>query len=128
MLSHATSYNKNKVEDQEWQQEIGEHELLVADCLTRFIKYNSNLLHVDLQGVGLTEYCLKMIGKALRKSRSVIGIHLSENPGLNDITKSYIFDRVRCKKSDFEFPRPLDLHVHEERVKNTNPVANHRMF
>ena len=69
-----------------------------------------------------------MVGKALRKSRSIIGIHLSENPGLNETSKSYIFDRVKCKDSLFAVPRPMDLHILEERVKNTNAQANHRMF
>lgn len=128
LMSHAVSFDRNKMEDQEWQMEVGEHELLVADCLTRFIKYNANLLHFDLQGTGLTEYCIKMIAKALRKSRSLIGIHLSENPGLDDDTRKYLYERVRCKDSDFAVPRPLDLHIHEERVKATNAQVNHRMF
>lgn len=70
---------------------------MVARCLTRFIKYNPNLLHLDLQGTGLTCYIIKEIARALRKSRSIIGIHLGENPGLTEEIKEYIFGRVHCK-------------------------------
>jgi len=52
--------------------------MFVADCLKKFIKYNSKLLHLNLEGTGLTEYCLKEIAEGLRKGRSLISIHLSE--------------------------------------------------
>jgi len=128
MMSHALSFDKNKVEDHEWQQEKGEHELFVTDCLTRFIKYNPQLLHLDLTGTGLTEYCVKMIGKALRKSRSLIGLHLSENPGLNVETRQYLFNRVKCKQSDFSKHSCLHIAKLEDKIKNNNAAINHRMF
>ena len=33
---------------EEERQGVTESELFVADCLSRFIKYNPNLLHLDL--------------------------------------------------------------------------------
>ena len=88
-----------------WQEEErrfgkDENELLVADCLSEFIKYNPHLHHLDLQGCGLTTHILEDIGRALRKSRSLVGIHLSENPGLTPEIKQHLFDRVHCKESD----------------------------
>ncbi len=65
--------------------------MFVADCLKKFIKYNSKLLHLNLEGTGLTEYCLKEIAEGLRKSRSLISIHLSANLGLNASIIDHIF-------------------------------------
>ena len=81
----------------------------MAECVSSLIKYNPHLHHLDLQGCGLTEYILKEIAKALRKSRSLVGIHLSENPGLQAKTKEFIFQRVHCKVSDFDNNHVIDI-------------------
>lgn len=58
------------------------YEMEVAQNLCKFIKYNQNLLHVDLSNTGLTKRMLIEFGGALRKARSLICLHLSGNPGL----------------------------------------------
>ena len=50
---------RKRVMLEEEKKGASESEIFVADCLTSFIKYNPNLLHMDLQGTGLTEYVLK---------------------------------------------------------------------
>lgn len=58
------------------------YEMEVAQNLCKFIKYNQNLLHLDLSNTGLTKRMLIEFGGALRKARSLICLHLSGNPGL----------------------------------------------
>lgn len=99
------------------RESIPEQELYVADCLSKFIKYNPHLHHLDVQCCGLTQYILKDIAIALRKSRSLIGIHLSENPGLSPDLKKFIHDRVHCKPSDFEELNIIDLRKFENSMK-----------
>jgi len=65
------------------------YEIEVAKNLCKFIKYNQNLLHVDFSNTGLTKRMLIEFGGALRKARSLIGIHLSGNPGLLTDSKAY---------------------------------------
>jgi RNA-binding protein YhbY len=92
--------------------------MFVADCLKKFIKYNSKLLHLNIEGTGLTEYCLKEIAEALRKSRSLISIHLSDNVGLNESTIDHIFQRVHCKVSDFNKLNHIEMVAFEKKMKN----------
>ena len=114
--------------DEEEKSLASESELFVAECLCAFIKYNPHLHHLDLQGTGLTEFVLRQIARALRKSRSLVGIHLSENPGLTQEVKEYIFQRVHCKDSDFKHLRVVDLSTYENQLKKQNLKINHKMF
>ena len=104
-----------------------EYELKVGNCLNKFIKGNPHLHHIDLTGCGLTGHVLEEIAKALRKSRALVGIHLSENPGLSPQVKEYLFNRVHCKKSDFEDLRIIDLRRHFESKLRHDPQHAHKL-
>ena len=54
------------------------------DNLTKFIKANKKLIHVDLTNTGLSGKMIELFGSALRRSISIRSLHLSGNPGLND--------------------------------------------
>jgi len=78
--------------------------MLIVQQLSKFIKYNKNLLHLDLSSTGLTENMLWQLGTALRRAKSLLAIHLSDNPGVTKVAKEYLFSRIRCK--------PLEQAVH----------------
>jgi hypothetical protein len=65
--------------------------------VTRFIKYNRNLLHLDLTQTGLNQLCIRIIGISLRRARSLLSLHLSENPGITQDLKTLLFERIHCK-------------------------------
>ena len=65
--------------------------------MTRFIKYNRNLLHLDLTQAGLNQLSIRIIGISLRRARSLLSLHISENPGITKDLKSLLFERIRCK-------------------------------
>lgn len=62
------------------------HNTTVMELLSFIIKKNKSLLHLDLDAIGLTEVTLCQIGKFLRRSKSLLSIHLSFNPGTNSNT------------------------------------------
>ena len=103
-----TEDEKRKWEADERRYDADKAELVVADSLCALIKNNPNLHHLDLKSCGLTSFILEDIGSAVAKSRSLIGIHLSLNPGLTDEVKSHIFTRAKCKESDFGRPNIFD--------------------
>eukprot|EP00347_Sterkiella_histriomuscorum_P014450 403360819 len=61
--------------------------------LSNFIKYNKNLLHLDISNTGMTQPMLWSLGTALRRSRSLVSIHLSGNPGVTEQLKEYLHQR-----------------------------------
>jgi RNA-binding protein YhbY len=73
------------------------HKKLVKTSLSRFIKYNQNLFHLNLSNTGLNESVLKKIGSSLSKARALVCVHLSGNPGINDKIIKYLKKRIKCK-------------------------------
>lgn len=61
------------------------------------MKYNKNLLHLDLSYTRLSSLSIKEIGSTLKKAKSLLAIHFSGNPGINNEVKEYIRDRIKCK-------------------------------
>jgi hypothetical protein len=53
----------------------------VINLLGEIIKKNKSLLHLNLDAVGLTEVMVCMIGKIMRRAKSLLSIHMSYNPG-----------------------------------------------
>jgi hypothetical protein len=75
------------------------------------------LHHLDVQGCGLSAHILLEIGLAMRKSRSMVGIHLSNNPGLSLEVKNEILKRAHCKPEIIESKNYLDLKTFESMFK-----------
>ena len=75
----------------------------VLAYLSKFIKRNMRLIHVDLTNTGLSEKMLYAFGPALRRAKSLRSIHLSGNPGLSDPEAvgrvvDYLVKRAHCIK------------------------------
>ena len=71
--------------------------------LGKIIKHSRTMIHMDLTGCGLSEGVVHEIGTCLRRSRSVLVIHLSGNPGLSKENLEYLENRVKCRpREDIE--------------------------
>eukprot|EP00347_Sterkiella_histriomuscorum_P002614 403367462 len=70
---------------------------LFKSNMTRFIKYNQNLLHLDLSFTRLDSQTIQEIGTSLRKAKSLLVLHLSGNPGITQELQTYLFDRIHAK-------------------------------
>lgn len=57
----------------------------VIDCISKFVRRNKNLIHVNLEATGLTYEMIKELLKAIKRSKSLQAIHLCGNPGVNEI-------------------------------------------
>ena len=73
--SYAPSSNKRLTNQ---QAEVVEH-------ISKFIRRNRNLIHVNLEATGLTYEMIKELLVAIKLSRSLQAIHLCGNPGVNEI-------------------------------------------
>jgi hypothetical protein len=85
--------------------------------LARLIKFNAKFLHFDLTGTGLTRFMIFHIGKQLKRSRSLLAIHLGANPGLTEETIAYLRGRISARPNE-DIERFVRIQQH---VKQANP-------
>lgn len=59
-----------------------------------------------MANTGLTEYMLVGIGRGIRRAKSLLSIHLCDNPGSSARVKDYLAQRIRCMplKDKVRFP------------------------
>jgi len=75
-------------------------QMYVLELLGKMIKHNLKFLHFDLTSTGLTHRIVEELGKQLRRSRSLLSIHLSGNPGVNDQSSRRLRDRVHARPNE----------------------------
>ena len=61
-----------------------EQDDIVCNLLVKLVSKNEELIHLDLSSTGLTGEILISLIKPIKQSLSLIGIHLSGNPGITD--------------------------------------------
>lgn len=64
--------------------------------LCEFLKLNSKLIHLNLSYTGLSKIMLMQLGPALRRSKSMLSLHLNGNPGIDEDLKKHLHERVHC--------------------------------
>ena len=69
----------------------------IVEYLSRFIKRNKKLLHLNLDSTQLNEWMLFKLSISLRRSTSCVSFHASGNPGMTPEFKELIWRRLRCK-------------------------------
>lgn len=77
-------------------EELPEKARVAIENLVNFIKKNKFLIHADLSFTGMSEKQLWYFGRAMRRSFSLRGLHLSGNPGITPRLKAYLSQRARC--------------------------------
>ena len=75
-------------------------ELKLAVYTTTAIKRNKKLMHLDLSCTGLSPLIVKEIGNAMRRARSLLSIHLSDNPGLTKANLEYLPARLKFRPNE----------------------------
>ena len=68
--------------------------------LCKFIKMNSKLMHLNLSGMGMTQPMMNQFGRALRRTKSMVSLHLSGNNGNNEELRTALFERAHMKPFD----------------------------
>ena len=64
-----------------------ETEIKVKSHLRSFLRNNKKLIHLDLTATNLSENAILHILPAIKKTKSLQGIHLSGNPGVTEKVK-----------------------------------------
>ena len=59
----------------------------LAHHLRQFIWINRKLIHVDLSYTNLSEAVVYKLIPGIRKSKTLMSIHVSGNPGITEMTK-----------------------------------------
>lgn len=81
---------------------------------------NRKLIHLNLNNTGLTEDILNMLIPELKQSFSLMGVHLSNNPGISEEVISNFRNSLTSLTENIEhinFPN-----FEEEQVKNNNII------
>ena len=87
----------------EEEKSLDEYQEEVLDDLGKFIKYNKNLMQLNLSHTNLRSNLLRELVTCLRRAKSLLTLDVSGNDGINDGLKAYLAKRIRCK------PDPYDL-------------------
>lgn len=69
----------------------------MVSCFKDFIKYNTHLIHLNLERCGLIEPAIKSITALLRKSQALRCLHLCGNEGLSPDLVEWIRTRIHAK-------------------------------
>lgn len=65
--------------------------------ICKFIKMNSKLMHLNLSGMGMTQPMMNQFGRALRRTKSMISLHLSQNNGNSESLREALNIRAHIK-------------------------------
>ena len=76
--------------------EGNDHTELVLEALSRFIRHNNVLQHIDLMNTGLSERVITGIARPLRHAKSLLSAHIGMNPGITVKSKDFLRERLRC--------------------------------
>ena len=76
----------------------------VSQMLGKIIKHSRTMQHIDLTGAGLGTYIIREIGNSMRKSRALMCIHLSGNPGLTRQNMGLLTAGLKVRQ-DEDIPR-----------------------
>lgn len=76
---------------------MSDKQLEVSDALFRIIRYNKRLVHLDLTCTNISEAMFMQIIPGVKKTRSLMSIHLSGNPGVTNKVKQEALKILKAK-------------------------------
>ena len=97
--------------------------------LIHFIKMNSNLMHLDLSGMQMTQAMMNEFGRGLRRTKSLVSLHLSQNCGDTQELRDAIAERAHLAPVEEVFHpeiRKFDIHKAIEAAANNGNIGNNK--
>ena len=76
---------------------MSENMVQVADSLLRFVRIDKRLIHLDLSQTNLSEQMILNIIPGIKKSRSLMAVHFSGNPGVTKRLKEEAKSILKAK-------------------------------
>ena len=72
---------------------------MIIESMSKLVKYDMSLIHVDLSYCRLNERCITDIGTQLRRAKTLIAIHFTGNTGVTQETKDFLYTRIHAKRN-----------------------------
>lgn len=92
--------------------ELDLEEREIIDELGQLIKHNGKLLHLNLTQTALTKPMLMAIAGVMRRAKSLLALHLTGNPGVDDDLKKQMHEKVVA--------RPMVVHQYIDSFNREN--------
>lgn len=80
----------------------------VARSLGEFIRYNRQLEHLDLSNTCLNEQVFISLVPYIKRAKSILGLHLNHNPGVNAETKAFWQKNIKLKVEENILKLPIN--------------------
>ena len=90
----------DKVDDWFLTAPLSELNKTHIELVQLIIKKNKSLLHLNLDSTNLSETLIMLVGKAMRRAKTLSGIHLSDNPGTSAFVTKNLKSLIRARDSD----------------------------
>ena len=55
---------------------------------------------MDITSTGLGSFIIRELGTCLRRSRSILSIHLTGNPGMSQENYEFFINRIKCRPNE----------------------------
>ena len=74
--------------------------IFISHLIGKIIKHSRTMQHINLTSTGLGTYIIREIGVNMRKSRALMSIHLSGNPGLTRQNMKIFTEGLKVRKDE----------------------------
>lgn len=68
----------------------------MLEHITRLLKRNKNMQHVNLERTGLSERMILKVARAMKRAKSLVSIHFCSNPGATERCREAVASLIRC--------------------------------
>lgn len=96
------------LEEQSKALENETHSEFVTRSLGEFIRHNKQLEHLDLSNTGLSEQVFIGLVPYLKRAKSILGLHLSHNPGVSAEVKAFLHKKMRLNTEENRLKLPIN--------------------
>jgi hypothetical protein len=77
---------------------------------------------MNLSYMGLGEDAINMFAPAIRRSKSLLGLHFSGNPGNTESVRQFLEKRIHCKKYEEPFNLNFNAMVHQPKKQEEKAI------
>ncbi len=71
--------------------------MVITEAIYKFVRRNINLQHLDLTRCNLSQVMIGRIGLGVKCSKSMMGVHFSDNPGVTPALLALLQVKFKAK-------------------------------
>lgn len=73
---------KSKILEVAEEEYVSSMAMVITEAIYKFVRRNIKLQHLDLTRCNLSQVMIARIGLGVKCSKSMMGVHFSDNPGV----------------------------------------------